>query len=204
MGSKSEKQEEKGSPIMVIKDKRTKRILARMIPQKGVSKYAIKKLKIDIDQMGYKKIILKSDNEPAIMALKQAVKDMSTVEIINEESPVGDSKANGDIENAIQRMEGQFRTLKLALDASYNTRIEGNHAIIPWIIMHSCCLLSWYQVGSDGKTPFQRWKGRNFRRPIAKVGECIFWLKEKSVGINKMLQERKQTGRWEEGHLSRY
>ena len=59
MGSKKEKEEEKGSPIMVIKDKKTKRILSRMIPQKGVSKYAIKKLKIDIDQMGYKKIILK-------------------------------------------------------------------------------------------------------------------------------------------------
>ena len=35
MGSKKEKEDEKGSPIMVIKDKRTKRILARMIERKG-------------------------------------------------------------------------------------------------------------------------------------------------------------------------
>ncbi len=60
------------------------------------------------------------------MALKEAVTCMSKVEIICEKYPVGDSKANGDIDNAIQRMEGQFRTLKFALDADYKTRIEGN------------------------------------------------------------------------------
>ena len=38
--------------------------------------------------MGYTNTILKSDNEPALMALKRAVKDMSTVEVINEETPL--------------------------------------------------------------------------------------------------------------------
>ena len=70
-GSRQQKNEEKGSPVMVITDKRTQRILARMVPQKGRSKYAIKKLSRDIDQMGYKNVILKSDNEEALLAVQK-------------------------------------------------------------------------------------------------------------------------------------
>ena len=80
---------------------------------------------------------------------------------------MGDSRANGDIENAIGRFEGQFRTMKLALEASYRITIEGSHKINPWLIMHSACVLNWYQVGTDGETPYEKWKGRKFRRIIA-------------------------------------
>ena len=38
--------------------------------------------------MGYKKIILKSDNEPALIAFKEAVKDTSKVEINVKKAPL--------------------------------------------------------------------------------------------------------------------
>ena len=64
--------------------------------------------------LGYKKIIINSDNESSILDPRQAVKEITKVEVILEESPVGDSQANGEVENAIKRIAGQFRTLREA------------------------------------------------------------------------------------------
>ena len=67
--------------------------------------------------LGYRKIIFKSDNEPAIIALKQGVREMtSDMEIIFEESPVGESSSNGEIEAVIKSVQGMVRTLKSALE----------------------------------------------------------------------------------------
>ena len=38
--------------------------------------------------------VMKSDNEPAILALKEAVRRESDVEIVTEEVPVADHQAN--------------------------------------------------------------------------------------------------------------
>ena len=90
-----------GMPILAIKDRTSGMIQSRVVPAKGTDKFAIKRLVKDIELLGYNKIILKSDNEPSILALKKAVKEITKVEIIPEESPVGDHQANGEIENTI-------------------------------------------------------------------------------------------------------
>ena len=72
--AQNEEEEDKGMPILVLKDSRTKVALARVVPKKGRDQYAIERLQKDIANLGYKKLILKSDNEVAIVALKQAVK----------------------------------------------------------------------------------------------------------------------------------
>ena len=58
---------------------------------------------------------MRSDNEPAILALKEAVRRESDVEIVLEEVPVGDHQANGLVGNAIENVQGQFRVTKDAL-----------------------------------------------------------------------------------------
>ena len=58
--------------------------------------------------MGYKRIILKTDNEPAILALKEEIKRTSNVEIVPEESPAYESKSNGEIEREVQANQGNL------------------------------------------------------------------------------------------------
>ena len=41
MHSEQEKEEEKGMPIIVAKDNRTKMIMARVVPSKGLDSYAV-------------------------------------------------------------------------------------------------------------------------------------------------------------------
>ena len=81
MHSEQEKEEEKGMPIVVAKDNRTKMIMARVVPSKGLDSYAVETVKRMVERLGYKKIIMKSDKEPAVPALKEAVRRESDVEI---------------------------------------------------------------------------------------------------------------------------
>ena len=64
--------EEKGMPSMVVEDRKTRIIRARVVPQKGNHAYGIKVLSGVIESLGHSKIILKSDQEPAMLSLKDA------------------------------------------------------------------------------------------------------------------------------------
>ena len=66
----------------------------------------------DLDNMGYKDIILKSDQEPALRAFMDTVKAHWNENAAYEHSPVGESESNGAVERAMQNWEGQVRTVK--------------------------------------------------------------------------------------------
>jgi len=168
-------------------------VFARVVPQKGIDDYAVCDLKKIGEQMGYKRILMKSDNEPSILLLKDLVRKETDVEIIMEETPVGDHQANGMIENAIKNIQGQFRALKDALESRLGARIDGDHVAIPWLVMHAGSVMCRRRVDREGFTPFRRWKGRPFARPVAEFGENVWYLPANSVGKNKF------ETRWREG-----
>ena len=74
MRSEQEKEGERGMPVMVMKDSRTRMITAKVVPSKGLDSYAVASVSRALEQLGCKKVILRSDNEPAILALKEAVR----------------------------------------------------------------------------------------------------------------------------------
>eukprot|EP00969_Alexandrium_andersonii_P062176 2739497-Alexandrium_andersonii.AAC.1 len=59
-------------------------------------------LRAEIAYLGHRKVVLKSDQEPSIMALKEAVQREcgTSVEVTMEESPVGERESNGVAERA--------------------------------------------------------------------------------------------------------
>ncbi len=72
--SGQEKEEEKEMPIIVVKDNKTKITMAKVVPNKGVHEYAVEVVRRFVEQLGSNKVIWKSDNEPAILALKEALR----------------------------------------------------------------------------------------------------------------------------------
>ena len=193
MHDKQKEGEEKGMPILVMKDRRTKIIRARVVPQKGKHWYAIKVLSGMLDSLGYKKAIFKSDQEPAILSLKEAVKNESGVTLITEESPEYDSQANGEIEVAIQMVQGQFRAMKDGLESRYGVRFDGEHMCIPWLMAHASDSLNRYHVYKDGRTGYQNWKGKKFGKESVEFGECVMYKPPGSKGKDKF------EPRWLEG-----
>ncbi len=80
---------EKGTPTIVMKCSKTKMIMAKVAQSEGVAGYAVGVVKKMVEPLGYRSLALKSDNEPAILALKEAARRESDVEIVVKEAPVG-------------------------------------------------------------------------------------------------------------------
>ena len=93
--------------------------------------------------------------------------------IVLESSPVGESQSNGGAECAIQLVQGQFRIMKDSLEALIGTLIAEDSPIVPWIVIHAARTLNRFAVGTDGRTAYQRWKGKEFKRSIAEFGESV-------------------------------
>ena len=130
--------------------------------RKGVEPYSVK---VACDMMafsGHRKVILKSDGESSITALKGAVKSSCDVSMGVEVSPMGGSQANGDVERAIQTVQGQVRTMKSALDGRYKTELGENHVIIPWLVSYASSVMNKFTTDIGGKTAHERCRGRRF------------------------------------------
>ena len=62
-------------PVPIVRDRKSKGIWSHPVPSKGVTHpYPARALMADLDFMGYRRVILKSDQEPSIVALCDAVK----------------------------------------------------------------------------------------------------------------------------------
>ncbi len=79
--SEQEQKEGKGAPIVVTKDSKTKMIMARVAPSKEVENHAVEVAKEMIEELGYRRVILRSDDEPAILTRKEAVRRATDVKI---------------------------------------------------------------------------------------------------------------------------
>ena len=57
--------------VLVVRDSNTKSVFAHVVPSKGFSEdaYAVDMLVADVMWLGYSRVILKSDNKPAIKTL---------------------------------------------------------------------------------------------------------------------------------------
>ena len=102
----------------------------------------------DARTIGHKKWIFKTDQEPAIVALKERIIETlgKKCEVIPEESPVEDHQANGEIENAIKELEKQIRVLKLGLEQKMQLVLKDDHPMMAWLPEYSGFLLSRFQV----------------------------------------------------------
>ena len=84
-------------PVLISKNRKTKSISAHVVPKKGTGGgWIVQQYLRDLRKQGLRgKLTLRSDGEPAIRSLLDRVADLRGGETILENSPVGDSRANG-------------------------------------------------------------------------------------------------------------
>ena len=87
---------------LAIKDARTKSIVSLAVPSKGRDGYTEERFVQALSFFGYKKVRLRTDQEPSLVALVNDVMSHWSGEIMYENSPVGDHRANGWIESGIR------------------------------------------------------------------------------------------------------
>lgn len=182
-------------PTLVLRDGMSKAIFSHLLPAKGTqaSAYPERAVLKDLHFLGYRRVILKHDQEPAIKALARAVKAGFEREVVPEESPKGDAhgQSNGAAERAVQTCQGLVRTLKAHLEEKLGREIGSSSSILAWMVEHAGTLRTLYsQEGAEGLTPFQRIKGRKWQIALPCFGEVVDYRKR---------TQDKLEGRWNEG-----
>ena len=97
-------------------------------------------------------------------------------EIVKVESVVGDHDSNAEAEQAVQKVEDEVRTWKDAVDDSIKGSVPPTHDIMAWMVEHVMSVDRRTAIGSDGKVPIERIRGRRGRDLMAEFGECILYL----------------------------
>ena len=172
--------------LFIVKDSLSRAIFARAVSKKGIDekRFSVDAVVDDVLWLGYPKVILKSNNEPAIVKLlKETLSTLkvSGVDQVGEEhSPPYDSQANGSVENAVKLVKARMRTLKLCLERRIGKRIPPRHPIMSWLAPHAAAILRYRSRGDDGKTPYERIRLRPFNGRLVAFGErCGYKLKSK-------------------------
>ena len=180
-------------PVLIVFDRWSKCIWSHPVPSKGVGHpWSSTALLRDLEKTGYRRLVLKSDQENSIKALAKSAKDGFKGEVILEHSPKGESKSNGEVERAVQSVHGLARTLKDFVEQKSGIAIDPKSPILAWLIEYSDILLNLFHRGEphDGVTAFHRLKGRPWRVELPAFGETVEFLKR---------TRRKLEQRWEAG-----
>ena len=161
---------------------KSKNVFAHVVPQKGDDEehYCAKLAVADIEWLGHTKIILKTDTGRSVVALKHRVakhlKEWKSLDNVQTESPAAyESQSNGGVEVGVKIVRGLFRTLKLCLEQRLGKYVPVSHALMPWLLEHTCILLNANSRGHDGLTSWERIKGRKFNQLLLGFGETVLW-----------------------------
>jgi hypothetical protein len=149
-------------PILLTKCDAVRWVTSDPVPAKGtsVSPCGAKCLAEAIVQSGFPTVILKTDNEPAILELKhEAVRlgrEEINVEIIMEESRDYVSETNGPVELAVRQVEEKIRTLKFAVEEMHGVKIEDDHPVLKWAVRYAGQIMSRaHRYEADGRTAYE-------------------------------------------------
>ena len=153
----------------------------------------------DIQRLGYKRLVLKNDKEPAIVAqVREAQRVAAGVEIVDELSHTGDPQSNGEAEQAVWTVKSKTISVITTLERAINRNIPLSHPIVGWAARFAADCVNRYVTGADGKTVFQRLRGGNHRQPVACFGEAVVFpmLKREK---QKWGPEVEHAGQWAKG-----
>ena len=157
-----ERADEKDAKVrtMVMKDDATGNVFQHKIVVKVAGDaWLMRKLAKDLEELGRRDVILKSDGEPSIVAVQTDVQSRRKGRTIPRNPPAYNPESNGAIEKGVRDVTEQSRTVKIGLESRVKGVIPEDSAIVEWILEHGAFLINKYSVGHDGMTPNERLTG---------------------------------------------
>ena len=133
----------------MVRDNVSKALFGHVVPRKGVDEhgFAVAQITADVQWLGYSKVMLKTDNEPAILKLLQEslrelrISGLDTV--MCENSPEYDPQANGSAEVGVRILKGMVRTHRSSLERDLGYRVPARHPLIAWLVKHVADIVNW-------------------------------------------------------------
>ena len=144
---------------------------------------------------GHPDMIVVSDTEPAIKSLGEELVKRYPKKASSQPVPKGDHKANGAAERAVLELSNQVRTLKVAFEQRYPTiKVTEDSLVFPWMVRHAGWLCTRYGIKHDGRTAYERLRGRTYKGEVVEFGEVVlFRISNQNL---RKLEDRWSCGVW--------
>ena len=131
----------------------TKAVFSFLLQREGIGDDTIvDKVARWVDALSYRKVVLKTDGEPALVAVQEAVARARTHDTICQNTPGYDPQANAAAERAVGEVKAQLRAFKICFETRLHSPVDARWAIVEWMIPFASDLVNRYLVRSDGKT----------------------------------------------------
>ena len=101
-----------------------------------------------------------------------------------ELSAKNESQSNGTAEEAGKTVREFTRALQEQIEDKAGVNIETGDAITLWLVRWAAMVTSRYLVGKDGRTAYERRRGRPCRLEVVPCGEKV-WYKEAREGKDR-------------------
>ncbi len=173
---------------VVVKDEVTGCVFQHRIDCKGTGdEWLMKRLCKDFEELGRRDIVLKTDGEPAMVAVQSRIQGMRPGRTILRNPPAYNPQSNGPCEKAVQDATAHARALRLALESRLGVEIPRDSPIMDWIFEHAAFLINRFSVGHDGMVPMERLTGTKWRRAVVEIGETVL-----AKLVNKPIRKGKE------------
>ena len=147
---------------------------ATVVDRKGASDYASSCLTAFIKSLGFKRILVRSDNGRSLLSLIECLmSNLTGVELVLMTSPEGDHAANGLAEVGVRENKAQTIILRSQLEQRLGHGIDEKDPLMSRIPRHAANCVSRFRIMDDGRTPDQRRCGKTWKRPVVEFGESV-------------------------------
>ena len=129
----------------------------------STGRFTLEKMIKFVDEVGDQgqQIVVKTDQEPSIEAVvEDLVKEREDERTVVEESPKMSSGSDGVAERAAQEIEGRLRAILLEFELRVGEEVDSREPIMTFIPEYAAYLMNRLEVGKDGKTAYERVKGK--------------------------------------------
>ena len=186
--------------ILVVKDRASRAVQATVLRMKGASlEEAGEKATEAVANFGHTagKLMVKCDNENAMLDLRAEVIRRLPVGVLAVNSPVGESQSNGVVENGVKVYKGLLRVHLASLEKKLKgAKIPSSHPILTWMVEYVGDVLTKYLRGNDGKTGYQRLYGKSSNEEEYEFGERVMFRPKPRKDMNVILDGRWLPGVW--------
>ena len=110
-----------------------------------------------------------------MVALRDAVAKFHGGVVIHETSAKGESQSNGAAESAGRLVREFARVFKMQLEEKAGVEIDGADPILHWAVRWAAIVCLRYLVGADGKTGWERRRGRKCRTQVCLFGKQVWY-----------------------------
>ena len=203
MGQEGEKATE--CPMLVMVDESTDNRYMRAVGRKGLGEghemeWLIKDMSEELKSWGYPggehgELVLRSDGEHSIKAVRDALGKYHGGKITPEQPPPGESQSNGRVEEAGKTLRSFVRVFKDVIEEGIGQKIPTDAVILQWLVRWVAMMYSRFRRGADGKTAYERQRGRKCRQEVVPFGERIHYRRLEGENKNK-LESKWETGIW--------